>query len=114
MAVGKGVAQDLHFSKKYDNASPVISKNCAAGKHFKTAEIACGVAGGTQDDFLIIKLKEVFITSHQVSASAGGEVSDQVSLSYSDIEYQYKPQKDDGSLGGQVVMGWNLRTTETR
>jgi hypothetical protein len=25
-AVGKGTPQDLHFSKKYDNASPVISK----------------------------------------------------------------------------------------
>jgi type VI secretion system secreted protein Hcp len=114
MAVGKGIPQDLHFSKKYDNASPVISKNCAAGKHFKDATISMCVAGGKQEDFLVIKLKEVFITSHQVSASTGGEVSDQISISYSDIEYSYKPQKADGSLGGEVKFGLNVRTTETR
>jgi type VI secretion system secreted protein Hcp len=72
------------------------------------------VAGGKQEDFLVITLKEVFITSHQVSASTGGEVSDQISISYSDIEYSYKPQAADGSLRGEVKFGMNVRTTETR
>ena len=40
MAVGKGHAQDLHFTKKYDRASPNISKNCISGKHFKDATIS--------------------------------------------------------------------------
>jgi type VI secretion system secreted protein Hcp len=114
MAVGKGKPQDLHITKKYDKASPVLSKNCAAGTHFKEATLSMSVAGGKQEDFLVIKLKEVFVTSHQVSAGAGGEVSDQVSLSYGDIEYSYKPQKEDGSLDGEVKFGWNTRTTETR
>jgi type VI secretion system secreted protein Hcp len=114
MAVGKGIPQDLHFTKKYDNASPNLSKHCAAGKHFKDATISMSLAGGKQEDFLVIKLKEVFISSHQVSASTGGEVSDQASMTYSDIEYAFKPQKDDGSLGGEVKFGWNTRTTETR
>jgi type VI secretion system secreted protein Hcp len=114
MAVGKGKPQDLHITKKYDKASPVLSKNCAAGTHFKEATLSMSLAGGKQEDFLVIKLKEVFVTSHQVSAGAGGEVSDQISLSYGDIEYSYKPQKDDGSLDGEVKFGWNTRTTETR
>jgi type VI secretion system secreted protein Hcp len=114
LAVGKGKPQDIHFTKKYDNASPVLSKNCAAGKHFKDATISMSLAGGKQEDFLVIKLKEVFISSHQVSAGSGGEVSDQVSMTYGDIEYSYKPQKDDGSLGGEVKFGWDIRTTETR
>ena len=48
MAVGKGQAQDLHFTKKYDRASPNISKNCISGKHFKDATISMSIAGGSQ------------------------------------------------------------------
>ena len=114
MAVGKGQAQDLHFTKKYDRSSPNISKHCASGKHFKDATISMSIAGGAQEDFLVIKLKEVYITSHQVSASAGGEVTDVVSVAYADIEYAYKPQKPDGSLGGEVKFGWDQRTTAVR
>ena len=114
MAVGKGQAQDLHFTKKYDRASPNISKNCISGKHFKDATISMSIAGGSQEDFLVIKLKEVYITSHQVTAGAGGEVTDSVSMAYADIEYAYKPQKPDGSLGGEVKFGVDQRTTTVR
>ena len=114
MAVGKGQAQDLHFTKKYDRASPNISKNCISGKHFKDATISMSIAGGSQEDFLVIKLKEVYITSHQVTAGAGGEVTDSVSMAYADIEYAYKPQTPDGSLGGEVKFGVDQRTTTVR
>ena len=114
MAVGKGQAQDLHFTKKYDRASPNISKNCISGKHSKDATISMSIAGGSQEDFLVIKLKEVYITSHQVTAGSGGEVTDSVSMAYADIEYAYKPQKPDGSLGGEVKFGVDQRTTTVR
>jgi type VI secretion system secreted protein Hcp len=114
LAVGKGTPGVLHFTKKYDISSPVISKNCAGGKHFKDAVISMSLAGGKQEDFLVIKLKEVFITSHQLGASSGGLVTDAVTMNCGDIEYSYKPQKDDGSLGGEVKFGWDVRTTETR
>jgi type VI secretion system secreted protein Hcp len=114
MAVGKGRPQDIVLTKKYDSSSPVISKHSASGKHFKDATISFALAGGKQEDYLVIKLKEVFITSHSISATAGGEVTDQVTMSYGDIEYAYKPQKPDGSLGGEVKFGWDIRTTETR
>ena len=114
MAVGKGQAQDLHFTKKYDRSSPNISKHCVSGKHLKDATISMSIAGGAQEDFLVIKLKEVYITSHQVSASAGGEVTDNISIAYADIEYAYKPQKPDGSLGGEVKFGYDQRTTTVR
>jgi type VI secretion system secreted protein Hcp len=114
MGVGKGVPGYLHFTKLYDNSSPTLSKNCAAGKHFKEATVSMSRAGGKQEDFLVIKLKEVFITTHAVTASTGGDVNDQVSLTYRDIEFAYKPQKADGSLGGEVKFGWDRSTTETR
>jgi type VI secretion system secreted protein Hcp len=114
MAVGKGKPENMHFVKKFDISSIAISQKCAGGNHFKEAVISMSLAGGKQEDFLTIKLKEVFITSFQVSAGTGGEVTDHVSLAYGDIEYKYKPQKADGSLGGEAVFGWDTRTTAVR
>jgi type VI secretion system secreted protein Hcp len=111
MAVGKGKAEPIHITMKYGTQSPVIAKHCVSGKHFKTADIAMSISGGKQEDFLIISCKEVFITSHTVNAHANGEVTEQVSFSYGEIEYKYKPQKSDGSLGGEVKYGLNVRTT---
>lgn len=114
MGVGKGMPGNFLLHKKYDKSSPVISKYCASGKHFASAKLSMSLAGGKQEDFLVITLKEVFITHHQMDASSDGEVMDKVSMSFSDIEYTYKPQKPDGTFGGEVKSGWNLRTTEVR
>jgi type VI secretion system secreted protein Hcp len=35
-------------------------------------------------------------------------------MDYDDIEFEYKEQKNDGSLGGSVKFGWDIKTTETR
>ena len=37
---------------------------------------------------------------------------DQVSLNFAKIEFKYKEQKPDGSLGGEVVGGWDVTTNK--
>jgi type VI secretion system secreted protein Hcp len=111
---GKAIPGKLTVRKKFDISSPVIAKNCASGKHFKDATLTMSKAGGSQDDFLVVKLKEVFVTKHDVAVDKGSEVNDIVELSYGDIEFSYKPQKADGSFGGEAKFGWDVRTTETR
>ena len=59
-------------------------------------------------------MKEVFITSVSPSGGHGGEIIENVSCSYKDIEFAYKAQDDKGGLGGEVKFGWNVATTETR
>ncbi|SEL35957.1 type VI secretion system secreted protein Hcp [Roseateles sp. YR242] len=111
---GKGIPGQLVFAHYYDKASPVLAKACASGKHFDSAVITCRKAGEGQLDFLKVTLKQVLVTSVSPSASSGGDISESVSLSYSDIEFEYKAQDAKGSLGGAVKFGWNLATTETR
>jgi type VI secretion system secreted protein Hcp len=41
-------------------------------------------------------------------------VHESVAVSYGDIEIAYKPQKADGTMGGDIKFGWDTRTTETR
>jgi type VI secretion system secreted protein Hcp len=111
---GKAVPGDFHITHAYDKSSPVLAKHCAAGKHFKDAKITARKAGEGQKDFLVITMKEVFITSVSPGGSSGGDIVENVSCSYKDIEFAYKPQDDKGGLGGEVKFGWNTATTETR
>jgi type VI secretion system secreted protein Hcp len=111
---GKAIPSDFHFTHMYDKASPVLAKQCASGKHFKDAKLTARKAGEGQKDFLVVTMKEVFITSVSPGGSHGGDILEQVSCSYKDIEFAYKAQDDKGGLGGEVKFGWNIATTETR
>ena len=107
---GKAVAQDLHFIKKHDQASPVLFASCATGKHFPNAVLTARKAGGEQQEYLTIKMSDLLVSSYQVGGSQGGDVvpTDQVSLNFSKIEFIYKPQKPDGTLGADVKQGYDF------
>lgn len=111
---GKATASDFQFVHNYDKASPVLAKNSVTGKHFKDLVLTARKSGDGQQDYLKITLKEVFITSVQPGGSQGGDVLEQVTASYKDIEFTYKVQDDKGAAKGESKFGWNLASTETR
>ena len=55
------------------NASTSLMRHCANGTHYKEATITARKAGRGQQEFMKVKLSEVFITSYQ--ANADGSVS---------------------------------------
>ena len=111
---GKAIPGDFHFVHRYDKASPVLAKKCAQGVHFKDAKLTARKAGEGQKDFLVVSMKEVFITAVSPSGGHGGEIIENVAFTYKDIEFEYKAQDDKGGLGGAVKFGWDVATTETR
>ena len=108
---GKAAPGDIHFTHVYDKASPVLAKQAASGKHFKTVVMTSRKAGEGQKDFLKVTMKEVFITSVQCSGGGEGDFMESVSMTYAEIEFAYKAQDDKGALGGEVKFGWNVKTT---
>jgi type VI secretion system secreted protein Hcp len=110
---GKGKAEpgEVSFLHLYDKASPILAKKCAQGVHFKDVVITSRKSGEGQKDFFKVTMKEVFISSTQISASSGGEITESVSMSYGSIDFSYKAQDDKGALGGEVKFGWNVKTT---
>ena len=50
-------------------------------------------------------------TYQSAAARAHSDVlpMDQISLAFSKIEFAYKAQKGDGSLGGEAVGGWDQK-----
>ena len=104
---GKANFHDLSFMHALDKASPVLMKACAMGDHFADATLVSRKAGKGQQDYLIIKMKEVFITSVQPSGSSEHPM-ESVSLVFGHIDLEYKPQKDDGSLDAGVHFIYDL------
>ena len=60
---GKGEVNDLSFTHKIDKASPLLLKACATGQHLKEATITRRKAGKGQQEFLVIKMNDVLVTS---------------------------------------------------
>jgi type VI secretion system secreted protein Hcp len=108
-AAGHVEMRDFSFTMLVNKASPKLMLACATGKHLKEAVLTARRAGKAQQEFLVIKLSQVLVSSYETAGSAGGiSPIDQVSLGYSKIELEYRPQKSDGSLDAPVTAGWDL------
>jgi len=108
---GKVVMQDLHFVSKFQKSSPKLMLACACGEHITKATLVCRRAGTEQQEYLKIVLTDVLVSSYQVGGSSHGDVvpTDQFSLNYAKIEFDYKPQKQDGTLDSSVKAGYNIK-----
>lgn len=108
--VGKVMIQDLTFSHHVDKASVVLSKFCIEGKHIAEGLLTMRKAGGKPLEYLKLKLTDVLITSVQTSGSGGGELPmEVVSLNFAKMEYDYTPQKADGSGDTAVKMIYDAK-----
>ena len=110
--VGKANPGMFTFTHLYDKASPTLAKSCASGKHLANAKLTASKAGEGQKEFLTVTLKQVMVVGVSLGGLTGGELSENVTLSYADIEFEYKPQDDKGALGGAVKFGWDCKSTE--
>ena len=111
---GKVVMQDFHFVMKINKASPKLMLACATGQHIKDGTLTCRKAGGKQDNFFIVKMTDVFVSSFQTGGSGHSDIvpTDQVSLNFSKIEFEYKEQKPDGSMGGSTKAGYDVKANK--
>jgi type VI secretion system secreted protein Hcp len=110
-AAGKVSMQDFHFVMKVNKSTPKLILVCAGGDHIKKATLTCRKAGTTQQEFLVYNFYDFLVSSYQTGGSTGGDEipSEQVSLNYSKMDIQYKEQQADGSLGGPIMAGWDLK-----
>ena len=108
---GKVQMQDFTFSMRENKASPLLMLACATGQHIKTAQLTCRKAGTDQQEFLTIKFTDLLVSSYATGGSAHGDIVpvDNISLNFAKIEYEYKPQKADGTLDSPAKAGWDLK-----
>ena len=104
---GKASFEDLHFTHQIDKASPLLMLACASGRHIRDATLTVRKAGKTPQEFLIVKLKDVLVTS--VDPAVNDDTHESVTLNFAQVDLEYKPQKADGSLGPGIHFGWDLQ-----
>jgi type VI secretion system secreted protein Hcp len=107
---GKASFNDFNFTHHVDKASPVLLKACATGEHIKEATITVRKAGKGQQEFLIIKMNDVLITSVNPSGSGdSAATAESVALQCSKVDLEYKPQKADGSLDAGLHFKYDIK-----
>jgi type VI secretion system secreted protein Hcp len=106
---GKASFNDLSFTHNIDKASPVLLKGCATGQHLKEATITHRKAGRGNQEYLVVKMNDVIITSVSNSDSVEGSHLETVSLAFAKVDLEYRPQKDDGSLDAGVHFKYDLK-----
>jgi len=130
---GKVKFHDFSITKKTDASSPLLMLNCANGAHIKEANFTVRKAGGTQLEYLKIKLTDVLVSSYKpwaqdsatglasgkrqhepVSLSTADAIpSESLTLNFSKIEFSYQPQGADGKAqGGPILAGWDLKANQ--
>ena len=107
---GKANFNDFNFTHHIDKASPVLMKACATGEHIKEATITVRKAGKGQQEFLIIKMSDVIITSVNPSGSGdAAATAESVALQFAKVNLEYKPQKADGSLDAGIFFKYDIK-----
>ncbi|AMJ62815.1 Hcp family type VI secretion system effector [Bosea sp. PAMC 26642] len=111
---GKVSFQDLHFTTKVNKASPNLMVACATGQHIKKAKLVVRKHGGEQQEYYVISLDDLLVSSYQSGDAVGGDTipTDQFSLNFSKIKFEYKPQKADGSLDAAITGGYDVKTNK--
>jgi type VI secretion system secreted protein Hcp len=96
-------AQDISIVKSVDRASPVLFAKAAAGVPIPTATFSVRKSGEDPQDFLVITLSDVLVTSVSQGGAAGGGPTESVSFGFSSAKVSYKPQSDTGTPADAVV-----------
>jgi len=111
LGAGKAQVHDLHCVAGASKASPSLMAACASGEHFKKATLSARKAGKDQQDYLIVTMTDVLVSNYQIGGSHQGSdiPNDQFALNFGKIELEYKEQKADGTLGGKVKKGWDVK-----
>ena len=112
---GKATFQDLSIVHRIDKASPQLLLVCATGKHLPDATITHRKAGKGQQEYLIVKMNDVIITGVVHSGNAGQQAatSETVSMTFAKVDFEYKPQKQDGSLDAGVHFKYDIKSNKT-
>ena len=109
---GKATFQGLSIIHTIDKASPQLLEACATGVHLKDATITHRKAGKGQQEFLIVKMNDVIITAVTHGGTTTQPASETVSLAFAKVDFEYRPQKPDGSLDAGIHFKYDLKANK--
>jgi type VI secretion system secreted protein Hcp len=111
MGAGRCSLTGITCRANQNQASPQIALACATGRPIDTAVITCRKSGGEQEEYLVITLTSVRISSYKVTVPKDAILpEDEFCLNFYGLCIQYKTQDDNGNLVAAGDAEWNLQT----
>jgi type VI secretion system secreted protein Hcp len=102
-ATGRRSYTALTVHKRIDAATTALMSALATNDAVKEARLTLRRAGGEQEDFFIVTLKDARITSVQHAGEADGGTRESVGIAFTRVEVEYRPQKASGGRGGSMT-----------
>ena len=110
--VGKATFHDLSFTHTIDKASPRLLQACATGTHLKEATITHRKAGKGQQEYLIIKMNDIIITSVSLGDSSGRRDRRTWLSPLPRSTLEYRPQNPNGTLDPGIHFKFDIKANK--
>jgi type VI secretion system secreted protein Hcp len=109
--IGKPSFAPLSFAHRVDIASPLLWKACATGQRIAEALLNIARPLATAGDYLTLRMTDAMVTSVNLADASADTMPplESVTLTFTTIEYSYRPQLANGSLGQPVTFRFDIR-----
>lgn len=102
-ATGRRSYTALTVVKSIDQSTTALMSALATNDMVKEAKLTMRKSGGEQEDYFLITLKDARITGVSHVTSADGLTTETVSIMFTKVEVEYRPQKTSGGRGGSTT-----------
>jgi type VI secretion system secreted protein Hcp len=93
---GKITFNPFSITRKIDKASTKLHEACSTGKHFSSATISLRKAGGSQQEFYVVHLHDVFLTSYR-TGGGGATATETFLVNAASASLEYPPHRPAGA-----------------
>ena len=109
---GKADVSHLTITKSVDKSSPNLVMYCAKGKHLDKVVLTQRRSGDGSIELVKFTLKDAMIAGVHKSGANGSGPRETVDIAFSAVEYDYTPQKPDGSADGVVSGKYDFKASK--
>lgn len=101
---GKASLQEIQFAKIVDKATPILMTALRNNDVVRQAVLTMRKSGNPPHEFFVMTVKQGRLTELQIGVSQDGILPTETwTLSFREIEVNYRPQDDANSLGGSAT-----------
>ena len=111
---GVAIFEDIRASKNSDKTTPKLLKAMASGTSFDKVQIDVTVTTDSGPQVIVAyEMKNVYITSYDISSHGEGRPAENMSLNYEEIKIEYFPVDAKGKRGGGIDFAWSVPKGKT-
>jgi type VI secretion system secreted protein Hcp len=106
--MGRPTFSEFSITKATDQATPALYAACAAGTKLGDATISIGRNEGGKFMLLMKYVLTNAMISHISTGGGSSEMSDSVTIHFTQMTSQYTQQSTDSTKKGNASFGWDL------